>query len=236
MAAGAFRIVLTSILFSGENGGRPRVLVMTSAGPTEGKTTVSSNLAIALGEIRRKTLLIDADLRRPRIHQIFNLPNDRGLSTVLAERTLNEDVLRGIVHETTVPDLYVLPAGPSGGAGLLHSPVLEQLLKRFKQEFDMVVIDTPPMLQMPDARIIGKCADAVIMVIRAGQTTRDAAIAARERLTEDGTRVLGTILNDWNPNKSPNGYYGYSNGYGYYRGYANHYYTAKKEEEELAGR
>jgi capsular exopolysaccharide synthesis family protein len=234
MAAEGFRTVLTSILFSGENGGRPRVLVMTSAGPGEGKTTVTSNLAIALAEIRRKTLLIDADLRRPRIHNIFDVPNERGLSTLLAERTLNEDALRGIVQETSIPDLFVLPAGPLAGAGMLHSPVMQQLLKRFKREFDMVLIDTPPMLQMPDARIVGRCADAVIMVIRAGQTTRDAAIAVRERLTEDGTRVLGTILNDWNPKQSPNGYYGYSNGYGYYRGYANHYYTDKKKEEELA--
>jgi capsular exopolysaccharide synthesis family protein len=229
MTAEAFRTVLTSILFSGENGGRPRVLVMTSAGPTEGKTTVSSNLAIALAEIRRKTLLIDADLRKPRIHQIFDLPNDRGLSTLLVERTLTEEVMSGIVQETSIPDLFVLPSGPSSGTGLLHSPLLPELLKRFKREFDMVLIDTPPMLQMPDARVVGKQADAVVMVVRAGQTTRDAAIAARERLAEDGTRVLGTILNDWNPTKSPNGYYGYSNGYGYYRGYGNHYYTSRGE-------
>jgi len=231
MAAEAFRVVLTSILFSGENGGRPRVLAMTSAGPMEGKTTVSSNLAIALAEIRRKTLLIDADLRKPRIHQIFNLPNDRGLSNLLSEGTLGGNNLLGIVQETDVPDLFVLPSGTaSAGGTLLHSPILPDLLKRFKREFDMVVIDTPPMLQMPDARVVGKLSDAVIMVVRAGQTTRDAAVAARERLSEDGTRVLGIILNDWNPKKSPNGYYGYSNGYGYYRGYGNHYYAAKKDD------
>jgi capsular exopolysaccharide synthesis family protein len=231
MAAEAFRVVLTSILFSGENGGRPRVLVMTSAGPNEGKTTVSSNLAIALAEIRRKTLLIDADLRKPRIHQIFNLPNDRGLSDLLAGDTPAGNNLLGTVQKTQIPDLFVLPSGTSSAGGsLLHSPVLPDLLKRFKREFDMVVIDTPPMLQMPDARVVGRLSDAVVMVIRAGHTTRDAAVAARERLTEDGTRVLGTILNDWNPRKSPNGYYGYSNGYGYYRGYGNHYYTANKDQ------
>ena len=87
----------------------------------------------------------------------------------------------------------------------------------------MVLIDTPPTLQMPDARVVGRLADAVVMVLRAGETTRDAAIAARERLVEDGTRVLGAILNDWNPKQSPNGYYGY------YRGYAKHYYAGKKD-------
>jgi capsular exopolysaccharide synthesis family protein len=230
IAAESFRVVLTAILFSGENGSRPRVLVLTSASPSEGKTTVTSNLAIALAEINRKTLLIDADMRKPRLHEIFQVPNDRGLSTVLQERTLTEESLQGVVFETAIPNLYVLPTGPSAASGLLYSPVLPELLKRFKKEFDMVLIDTPPMLQMPDARVVGRQADAVVMVVRAGQTTRDAAIAARERLAEDGTRMLGTILNDWNPKQSPNGYYGSSNGYGYYRGYSNHYYAANKEE------
>jgi Mrp family chromosome partitioning ATPase len=109
---------------------------------------------------------------------------------------------------------------------------MPELLKRLKKEFDMVLIDTAPMLQMPDARVVGRLADAVILVTRAGQTTRDAAVAAKDRLTEDGTRVLGTILNDWNPKQSPNGYYGYSNGYGYYRGYSKYheYYSSKQAE------
>ncbi len=230
MAAESFRVVLTSILFSGENGGRPRVLVLTSAGPTEGKTTVASNLAIALAEIRRKVLVIDADMRKPRMHHIFDVNNERGLSTILQERTLTDEAMQGMVQETSIPNLYVLPTGPTAATGLLYSPVLGQLLKRCKKEFDMVLIDTPPMLQMPDARVVGREADAVVMVVRAGQTTRDAALAARERLTEDGTRMLGTILNDWNPKESPNGYYGYSNGYGYYRGYGEHYYAARKAE------
>ena len=228
IAAESFRVVLASILFSGENGSRPRVLVLTSASPSEGKTTVTSNLAIALAEIHRKVLLIDADMRKPRIHDIFQVPNVRGLSTVLQQRTLSEESLQGVVCETDIPNLFVLPTGPTAASSLLYSPVLPEMLKRFKTEYDMVLIDTPPMLQMPDARVVGRQADAVVMVVRAGQTTRDAAIAVRERLAEDGTRVLGTILNDWNPKQSPNGYYGSSNGYGYYRGYSNHNYAADK--------
>ena len=228
IAAESFRLVLASILFSGENGSRPRVLVLTSASPSEGKTTVTSNLAIALAEIHRKVLLIDADMRKPRIHDIFQVPNARGLSTVLQQRTLSEESLQGVVCETAIPNLFVLPTGPTAASSLLYSQVLPEMLKRFKKEFDMVLIDTPPMLQMPDARVVGRQADAVVIVVRAGQTTRDAAIAVRERLAEDGTRVLGTILNDWNPKQSPNGYYGSSNGYGYYRGYSNHSYAADK--------
>jgi capsular exopolysaccharide synthesis family protein len=226
IAAESFRVVLASILFSGENGSRPRVLVLTSASPCEGKTTVTSNLAIALAEIHRKVLLIDADMRKPRMHDIFQVPNTRGLSTVLQQRTLSEESLQGVVCETAIPNLFVLPTGPTAASSLLYSQVLPEMLKRFKKEYDMVLIDTPPMLQMPDARVVGRQADAVVIVVRAGQTTRDAALAVRERLAEDGTRVLGTILNDWNPKQSPNGYYGSSNGYGYYRGYSKNSYAA----------
>jgi Mrp family chromosome partitioning ATPase len=96
---------------------------------------------------------------------------------------------------------------------------MPDLLEHLKQDFDMVLIDTPPMLQMPDARVLGRMAGAVILVLRAGSTTRDAALAARQRFAEDKTNLLGTILNDWNPKSSPGGYYGSYKGYGggYYR-------------------
>jgi len=92
---------------------------------------------------------------------------------------------------------------------LLYSPNLPELLAKLKREYDMVLIDTPPMLQMTDARVIGRLTDAVILVARAEQTTRDAIVAASQRFSEDRIRVLGTILNGWDPKRSPNGYYGY---------------------------
>ena len=103
-------------------------------------------------------------------------------------------------------------------ANLLHSPNLTDLFAKLKTQFDMVLIDTPPMLQMADARLVGRVADAVVLVARAGQTTRDAILAAYQRFSEDRIRVLGTILNDWDPKHSPSGYYGY-----YRAGYQNHY-------------
>jgi succinoglycan biosynthesis transport protein ExoP len=224
MVAEAFRTVLTSILFSGENGSRPRVLAITSPGPYEGKTTVTSNLAIALAEIGRKVLLIDADLRRPRIHEIFRLDNEVGLASLLREAAMDKATVDAAVRETAVPNLFALPSGPatSAAASLLFSPHMQELLKRFKGEFDTVLIDTPPTLQMPDARVIGRLADAVVLVTRANHTTRDAAVAARQRFSEDQTRVLGTILNDWDPRLAPNGYYGYYKGY-YHGGYKSYY-------------
>jgi capsular exopolysaccharide synthesis family protein len=217
MLAEAFRVVLASLLFTGNNGSRPRVLVMTSASAREGKTTVTANLGIALAEIRQKVLLIDADLRKPRLHEIFGLANEKGLSTLLMESPWAPELMEGIVQETKIPGLFLLPSGPATEAAvnLLYSATLPELLAQFKKEFDMVILDTPPMLQMPDARVIGRIADGVLLVFRAGQTTRDAAIAARQRFGEDETRVLGTILNGWDPKRSPNGYYGYSKGYGY---------------------
>jgi polysaccharide biosynthesis transport protein len=207
--AEGFRSTLTSILFASENGVPARVLVFTSSSASEGKTTVVSNLAIATAEIRRKVLVIDADLRRPRMHVVFDVPNNRGLSDLLREE-LSEENATGLVHETRIPNLHVLPAGPStyAAAHLLYSRNLAPLLEKFRNEYDMILIDTPPMLQMTDARVAGRLADAVILVARSGQTTRDALLAAKERLSDDSIRILGTILNDWNPDKAPGGYYG----------------------------
>ncbi len=213
--AEAFRTVLTCILFSGSNGTRPRVLVLTSASPGEGKTTVVCNLAIAMVEIGRRVLLVDADLRKPRIHTIFGLENQRGLADLLRSKSIDDEMLHEVIQETSVPGLHVLPSGPptSAAANLLFAGHMSDLLARFKSEFDMVLIDTPPMLTMPDARVLGRIADCVLMVHRAGKTTRDAAAAAHKKFSEDQTRVLGTVLNDWDPKTSPNGYYGYHGKY-----------------------
>jgi succinoglycan biosynthesis transport protein ExoP len=218
MLAESFRSTLISILFSTQSGDRPRVLVMSSAGPSEGKSTISSNLAIAIAEVGQKVLLIDADIRRPRQHEVFGLPNTRGLSDLLREKRDETPAVKA-EQQTGMPGLSVLTAGTAGSAAttLFYSSRMPEILNHYRKEYDTVVVDTPPMLQIPDARVLGRMADSVILVLRAGKTTRDAATAARQRFAEDGTKVLGTILNDWNPKSSPNGYYGYYNGY--YKGY-----------------
>ncbi len=296
LLAESFRATLTSILFTGQEGRRPKLLVVTSPSPGEGKTTVVSNLAIALAETGQRVLLIDADTRKPRIHSIFGVANERGLTTVLRGNNANgtaarygrayqrsdsreegskigvaavagsgvpagvagsesangagangaplaatngaaqngagvmtselASLLSGMVVETKVDGLYVLPSGPgvAGATNLLYSQQLPELLRHLQEEFDMIFIDTPPMLQIPDARVLGKMASGVVLVVRANQTTRDAAMAARGRLRDDGIHVVGTVLNDWNPKQSPGGYYGYYDGhYGkYYKRYYGH--------------
>jgi capsular exopolysaccharide synthesis family protein len=208
LVAEAFRSALTSILFADENGSRPNVLLFTSAQPGDGKTTVVSNIGIALAEIHKKTLIIDADLRRPRMHQVFGLSNDRGLSDLLREE-LSESRLEAAVHNTSVPGLDVLPGGPSATAAshLLHSSNLQAYLDQAKQQYDIILIDTPPMIQITDARIIGRLSDSVVLVARAGKTTRDALIIANERFHEDRTTVLGSILNAWDPKRELGSYY-----------------------------
>jgi len=210
LLADSFRATLTSILYSAENGDRPRVIVITSVNPGEGKTTVASNLALALAEIDQpvplqSVLLIDGDMRSPRLHEIFGLPNRWGLTDVLEGKT-PANGYEGMVFKTGFSNLRLLPAGPlvSNISALLHSPRALKFLNRMRMEFDTVIIDTPPMLHLADARVFGHLADGVILVVRSTLTMRDAAVAANQRLTEDGTRVLGTILNQWDPRKTNN--------------------------------
>jgi capsular exopolysaccharide synthesis family protein len=234
MVAESFRAALTSILFAAPGARAPRVLVVTSPSPGEGKTTTVSNLGIALAEIRGRVLLIDADLRRPRLHEVFRLDRARGLSNLLLSPTPVSDFTpEELAVETTIPGLWVLPAGPEpeGISGLLHSRRLAALLHRLRHEFRMVLIDTPPMMQIPDARVVARLADSVVLVLRAGKTTLETALAARRRFAEDRTPVLGTILNHWDPAAHADRY---GNRYGncYYTGY---YSEARKEGNEEIG-
>jgi receptor protein-tyrosine kinase len=195
--------------------------VFTSASPKEGKTTVVSNLGISLAEIRQPVLLIDADMRRPRLHQVFNIENDLGLSDLLLEKTpLDRTKVEAVVRETPIPGLYVLTSGQSrhSASSLVHSQRLSELFTLGREKFDTVIVDTPPMVNISDARVVARQADAVILVLRSASTTRDAALLAKRRFAEDGIQILGTILNWWNPSTPGYGYYKY-----YYAGYY-HYY------------
>jgi capsular exopolysaccharide synthesis family protein len=221
LLAESFRLTLTSILFSGASGEKPQVIALSSSGPSEGKTTVTSNLAIALAEINRRVLLIDADMRRPRLHLAFGISNEQGLSDLLKDK---EHVFgRKLVswtQATQVPGLFLLPSGhiANNASNLLYSPRLGELIAECRNQFDAILIDTPPLLHLADARVVGRHCDRMILVVRAGKTTRDAAQAAIKKLQEDGTPVMGTILNDWNPGSHG---YGYTNKY--YDGYSKYY-------------
>lgn len=198
----AFRAMAASVIPAANDGHHPRVLLFTSPYSGEGKTTVASNLAIILAEIGSKVLLIDANLRHPRLHKVFDQPNSWGLSDLLREKNAIEDLpLETLVKRTSVPRLQLLPGGTSSDNifALLWSGRLPRLVPRFRTGFDYVLIDAPPCLDVSDARIIARHADTVVLVLRPDRSGRAAAQIALQRLQQDGTPVMGFVLNGWDP-------------------------------------
>jgi polysaccharide biosynthesis transport protein len=200
--AESFRTIVASILSTGRKGGHPRVLVVTSSQPMEGKTTIVSNLGIALAAADKKVLLIDGDMRRPRLHKLFDQANSWGLSDVLSEKNaIDELPLDVLAKRTAFPQLHLLPSGASTDNvfGLLYSGRMSRLLPLFREEFDYVLVDAPPCLEFADARIMAKHAEEVLLVVRADYTNRRTAQAAVQLLRQDGIPVMGIILNRWDP-------------------------------------
>jgi capsular exopolysaccharide synthesis family protein len=199
--ADSFRAIVTSVLFSDELSWTPQVIAITSARPGEGKTTVTTNIAAVLAHVKRKVLLIDGDLRNPRLHQIFNQVDNYGFADLLALPGKNSDLLAYVTRQTPLPNVWLATPGPHefGALDLLYSEGMAALMASARQEFDMILIDTPSMLDLPDARILGRISDGVILVVQAAATDRDAARAATARLQQDGIPVLGTVLNHWIP-------------------------------------
>ena len=211
LTAESFRSVLTSLVRSGSSWSRQQTLIVTSPGQGEGKTSVTTNLAIAIADIGWKVLLIDADLRRPRLHKIFGVDNKKGLSLLFYGG--HPAPIDDLVYKTDVSSLFLLSAGPTvinRPTSLLHSAAFQELLMRCRTEFDVILIDTPPLLPYSDARIVATLVDGVILVLRSGKTSRDAAASATQRLREDGTPVVGAILNECDSKTA-----GYGYGYGY---------------------
>lgn len=212
MLAESFRYALASMLRAGGESTHP-MFVITSPGPGEGKTTLVSNLAIAMAETGQRVLLIDADLRRPRLHDVFKLDQAAGLSDLL--RGGDTADARSMIMDTGVKGLSLLQAGvakASEAMQMLFSPKLGDMLQRLQKEYDAVLIDTAPALYFPDARLIGRYSDGVLLVLRSGVTSHETAVTTREVFAHDSIPVLGSILNDWTPNDSAQrmAYYHYS--------------------------
>jgi capsular exopolysaccharide synthesis family protein len=208
-AAEAYRALRTSILLS-SFGAPPKVILVTSPLPQEGKTTISANCALVLAQRGSRVLLLDADLRRPGIEKLFGMKARGGLSTLISGVDKVEDVL---VASTEVPNLWILPAGPipPQPVELLGSTVMKDHITRWRDEFDHVIIDTPPCLSVTDAVVLSPEADRVILVTRAGKTTKLALRRACELLLHVNARVMGTVLNALDLH-SGGGYYYYTYG------------------------
>jgi capsular exopolysaccharide synthesis family protein len=224
-AAEAYRALRTSILLS-SFGAPPKVILVTSAMPQEGKTTISANCALVLAQRGSRVLLVDADLRRPGIEKLFGLKSHRGLSSLVSGSCSSEDV---ILRSSEVPNLWVLPAGPipPQPAELLGSAVMKDEIARWRTEYDHIIIDTPPCLSVTDAVLLSPEADRVILVARSGQTTRPALRRACDLLLQVNAKVMGIVLNALNLN-TVEGYY-------YYGGsYTNNYYSDDSARDKRA--
>lgn len=208
----SFRAVLISILFRAhETDRRPfagagafgQVLVISSVEMMEGKTTIVTSLGMASAQHQKKVLLIDADLRRPRIHERFGVPNDRGLTDILQRTGRGEQpdkmALDSFITETRVPNLSLMTAGNTdkNSADLVYSPTLSSLLQTLARKFDLIFIDTPPLAMYPEARVIGRISHGMVMVVRANTRSGEELQGIYQKLIEDRIPMLGTVLNDW---------------------------------------
>jgi len=196
----SFRAVMTSILFA--SGGRSGIhlVVITSPEAGEGKTTVASNLAASFAATGRKVLLVDADLRRPRLHNVFDTPRTPGLLEFAEEVQKKGPSLEigGYAKESGVTDLLVMPSGDckAGSSNLFHTLRFGEVFSALRREFDTVVVDAPPLLCVPEVRVMSRLADGVVLVVRAGSTQVDEAVTAERFITQDGGNLIGIILND----------------------------------------
>lgn len=202
----SYRILRTNLTFLGVE--KPlRSILVTSAVPEEGKTVTSANLAICLAEGGNRVVLVDADLRKSRLHRVFDVDNQVGLTTALSGAVSLDVALK----EVNVPNLRVLPAGPKppNPAEMLGSPRMAALLAELREQAQMVVIDSPPVIAVTDAVVLSAVVDGVVLVCRAHETTYQQAQRAKAMLEQVKARVLGVVLDQMSLNGLDSYYYQY---------------------------
>ncbi len=207
----AFRGIRTSILFSSADD-PPHVILVTSSGPQEGKTSTSVNLAVVMAQAGGRILLMDGDMRKPRIHQVFKLSRDRGLSNVL----VGECNIKDAVFGSGVPNLDVIPCGPipPNPSEILGSKRMGKLLEVLRSSYKHIIIDSPPITAVTDAVVMSKMADGCVLVVRSGDTPREIVQNGVQKLQSVGAHILGAVLNGVDMGKE--GYYYYQYYYYYY--------------------
>jgi len=229
--AEAYRAVRTSLYF-GTQDENHKVIQITSPNPGDGKTTLAANLAVSIADSGKRVLLLDADFRRPKVHKYFGLDNAVGVSTVIAGEAEIPDAIR----PTTVENLSAMPCGPRphNPADLLTSPRFKEMIDLVRDQYDFVIVDTPPLLAVTDPSVVAPRVDGVLMVLRLSKHARDSAMRATETLNSLGVRTLGVVINGIGKGAGYGygsyrygGYryghyrkgYGYGHGYGYGYGY-----------------
>ena len=210
-AAEAYRVIRTSVQFA-QAGKELKTIAITSCTPNEGKSMTVANLAIVLTQAGKSVLIMDCDMRNPTVHKNFNLSNKVGLSSCISMGTAVADA----VQETGIEGLDALTSGviPPNPSELLGSERMQNILQRAKEEYDYVLIDTPPVLPVTDSLVLGSMVDGLILVIDSGEVKVEMAREVKNQLVHSGANILGVVLN-----KVRSEHHGYGYGYYYYYGH-----------------
>ncbi|HYX29543.1 MAG TPA: polysaccharide biosynthesis tyrosine autokinase, partial [Pyrinomonadaceae bacterium] len=227
--AESYRHLRTSLLLSSA-GTAPRTILVTSSQASEGKTTTAINTAFMLAQTGAQVLLIDCDLRRPRLHVHFNISNARGLTNCLSGEASEIDSV--VQNCEQLPNLKLLTSGPMppNPAELLGSEEMRKLLNSLTEKFTHIIVDSPPAISFTDASILATFVDGVILVVHGGRSSRAVVRRAKQQLLDIGAHIFGVVLNNVRIEKTHDYYYG-----GYYGYYKSSYYTAEEEPAEQGG-
>ncbi|MCF2132044.1 CpsD/CapB family tyrosine-protein kinase [Priestia filamentosa] len=200
-----FRTIRTNIEFSNIDADL-RTIVVTSSSPAEGKSTITANLAVVFAQQGKRVLVIDSDLRKPTTHYTFQIENHIGLSNVLTKQT----TLEGTVQTTNQENLWALTSGPipPNPSELLGSRSMISLLEKAKREYDIIILDSPPVLAVTDAQILSNLTDGVVLVVSSGKTQINSAKKTKELLESAKAKILGVVLNNKKVQKNQYYYYG----------------------------
>jgi capsular exopolysaccharide synthesis family protein len=187
-----FRTLRTNIRYS-SLGNEIKSIVVTSSMPDEGKSTIISNLAVAMANAGKRVIIVDCDLRKPTIHKRFSISNSQGLTNILVQDKKKTEIM--IV--TDVPNLYIIPSGPipPNPSELLGSMAMKDTLEELTRTFDMVLIDTPPVLNISDAQILSALSQGTIIVASYGKSEKKALLSAKENIEKVGGKILGVVIN-----------------------------------------
>jgi capsular exopolysaccharide synthesis family protein len=224
MLSEAYRNIRTSILLSFSEK-PPKTIAILSPNPEEGKTTTALNTAIALSQTGARVLVLEADLRRPRVHKIFDQENGVGLSSFLSGHAELDATIRG----TEIPNLFYILAGPipPNPSELLGSNLFKCMIESLSERFDHIVIDAPPVLGFSDSIIVSTSVDGVILVVLEGKTPKETLQRSKEMLFQVNAKILGVVINRVDIRRSQYG------GYGYYHGYHSYYAERSEKDKKL---
>jgi exopolysaccharide transport family protein len=214
-ASESYRGIRTSLLFSSADR-PPKIILVTSAGPSEGKTLTSTNLAITMAQAGSRVVIVDCDMRKPKVHKMFGIGRDKGMSSVLVSNEL-ESMIDEVITHSPIPNLDVIPCGPipPNPSEIIGSQKMSRIMEKLQEKYDRIIVDSPPITAVTDSTVLAKFVDGVMLVVHAGVTPRQVVKTGLEQIQGVDANVLGAVLNDVDTGKESYYYYQY---YYYYYG------------------